>query len=406
MIMRILYHHRTQGEEPESVHIAAIVSALRGLGHEVDVMGPSRLRTAAARPRRSFFGRLKQRTPRALVELLQLAYNAVSFCKLAVALGRHRYDFIYERHALYNVAGVTAARAFGVPVILEVNTLYARAWDKYYGLAFGAAARFLERQTLLRAHGIITVTEAQRRLIEAQGIPAERIDVSHNAVDPREFNRERFADSRVRRSLRLAPIVAGFVGTMNRWQGVRGFAETIEIVARARQDVGFLFVGDGEGRAALEADLASRGLQAFAVFLGRQSHAAIPEYLAAMDIGMLLASNDYGSPMKVFEYLAMGAAVIAPAVGPVLEVLRDGETGLLIQPGDAAAMARHILTLAGDPDLRARLARNGREYVLGAHTWDANAEKILEILARRAGARPARSRGLIAGPEGQERGPL
>lgn len=403
--MRILYHHRTQGEEPESVHIAAIVSALRRLGHQVDIVGPARLRTAAAPPRRSLSGKLKQLTPRALLELLQLAYNAISFGKLAWSLARHRYDFVYERHALYNVAGVTVAGVFRVPVILEVNTLYARAWDRYFGLAFGPVARFLERQALLGADAIITVTEAQRRLIEAQGIPADRISVSHNAVDPQEFARERFADSSVRRSLRLAPIVAGFVGTMNRWQGIRGFAETIERVAKARQDVGFLFVGDGEGRAALESDLASKGLRDFAVFVGRQSHAAIPEYLAAMDIGMLLDSNDYGSPMKVFEYLAMGAAVIAPTVGPVLEVLRDGDTGLLIQPGDAPAMARHILTLADDPALRARLARNGREYVLGAHTWDRNAEEILAVLARSAGARPPPSRALAADPEGQERGP-
>ena len=403
--MRILYHHRTQGEEPESVHIAAIVSALRRLGHQVDIVGPARLRAATARPGRSLSGKLKQRMPRALVELLQLVYNAVSFGKLALSLARHRHDFIYERHALYNVAGVAAAAVFRIPVILEVNTLYARAWDRYYGLAFGPVARFFERQALMRADAIITVTEAQRRLIEAQGIRADRISVSHNAVDPQEFARERFADSSVRRNLRLPAVVAGFVGTMNRWQGVRGFAETIERVAEERQDVGFLFVGDGEGRAALEADLARKGLRDFAVFVGRQSHAAIPEYLAAMDIGMLLDSNDYGSPMKVFEYLAMGAAVIAPAVGPVLEVLRDGDTGLIIQPGDAPAMARHILTLAGDPALRARLSRNGREYVLGAHTWGGNAEKILEVLARTAGARPPASRALAIEPEGQERRP-
>lgn len=402
--MRILYHHRTQGEEPESVHIAAIVAALRRLGHQVDIVGPARLRTAAARPQRSLSGKVKQRIPRALVELLQLAYNVVSFGKLALALARHRYDFLYERHALYNIAGVTAARVFGMPVVLEVNTLYARAWDKYYGLAFGRAARFLERRTLLRADAIITVTEAQRRLIEEQGIAADRIEVSHNAVDPREFARERFADSGLRRRLGLAPLVAGFVGTMNRWQGVKGFAEAIARVVQARQDVGFLFVGDGEGRAALEADLEARGLQGSAVFVGRQSHAAIPEYLAAMDIGMLLNSNDYGSPMKVFEYFAMGAAVIAPAVGPILEVLRDGDTGLLIQPGDAAGMARHILTLAEDPALRARLARNGREYVLAAHTWDANAEKILEVLARCSGARVPRSSGLMGAAQGEERG--
>ena len=84
--------------------------------------------------------------------------------------------------------------------------------------------------------------------------------------------------------------------------------------------------------------------------------------------------------MKIFEYWAMGKAVVAPAVPPVLEVLRDGETGLLIGPGDAAAMARNILTLAEDGRLRARLGEAGRRYVLSAHTWDRNALAILEAL--------------------------
>lgn len=85
--------------------------------------------------------------------------------------------------------------------------------------------------------------------------------------------------------------------------------------------------------------------------------------------------------MKIFEYWAMGKAVIAPSVPPVVEVLRDGETGLLIRPGDADGMARHILALAEDGALRTRLGEAGRRCVLSAHTWDRNAEAILEALA-------------------------
>ena len=101
-----------------------------------------------------------------------------------------------------------------------------------------------------------------------------------------------------------------------------------------------------------------------------------------MTITVLLNSNAYGSPMKVFEYLAMGKAVIAPSVEPVLEVLRDGETGVLIGPGDADAMARNVLRLAADPALRGRLGDAGRAYVLANHTWDRNAATIVDVYER------------------------
>jgi glycosyltransferase involved in cell wall biosynthesis len=381
--MIILYHHRTQGEEPESVHIANIVASLRRCGHEVDVVGPVAIGAPRQQSKPSSMARIKGAMPRVLVELAQLAYNVRSLWQLIGQLRRRRYDFIYERYALYNVAGLMAARMFGLALILEVNTPYAQAWGKYYGLRFPRLARVLERYTFRRADSIITVTDIQRALLEKEGVAAERITVCHNAIDPQEFDPQRGSESGLRRRLGLPPVVVGFVGTMNRWQGVQGFADVIQRVAAERGDVGFLFVGDGEGRGPLQAELERRGVQNAAMFVGRQSHAAIPEFVAAMDIGVLLDSNAYGSPMKVFEYWAMGKAVVAPSVPPVLEILRDGETGLLIAPGDTAAMACQIVRLAADPQLRARLGEAGRKHVLATHTWDQNAEKILQAYSPR-----------------------
>jgi glycosyltransferase involved in cell wall biosynthesis len=391
--MRVLYHHRTQGEEPECVHIVAIAEALRRLGHEVDIIGPGRVaagqrrarpsqgRAATASIRLSVLGRVKRRTPRMFVELAQIAYNLLSLERLVLALARTRYDFIYERHALFNVAGLLAARLFRLPLILEVNTLYAGAWKKYFGLRMPRLARRLERLDFLGAAAVITVTEVQGMQLAQEGVVPERITVSHNAVDPLLFDPRRFQSAAVKRALGLPPLVAGFVGTMNRWQGVEGFVEVAERVRTECRDVGFLFVGDGERRAMLQSELRRRGLGPAVVFTGRRQHAAIPELIAAMDIGLLLDSNAHGSPMKIFEYWAMGKAVIAPSVPPVVEVLRDGETGLLIRPGDADGMARHILALAEDGALRTRLGEAGRRCVLSAHTWDRNAEAILEALA-------------------------
>jgi glycosyltransferase involved in cell wall biosynthesis len=104
-----------------------------------------------------------------------------------------------------------------------------------------------------------------------------------------------------------------------------------------------------------------------------------------MDIAVLLDSNRHGSPMKIFEYLGMAKAVVAPGVPPVLEVMRDGVTGLVIEPGSAAQMADRILQLAADPALRSRLGGEGRAYVIAHHTWRENALHIVRQYGRLVG---------------------
>src|SRR5690348_13551538 len=133
--MRILYHHRTQGEEPESIHIESIVAALRALGHEVRIVGPVDIEhreaapAAAAAPRSkarkpSLLVRIKEAVPRSVFELLQIAYNALAWRRLDRAVREFRPDFIYERYALYAFAGGMVARRRGIPLILECNTPY------------------------------------------------------------------------------------------------------------------------------------------------------------------------------------------------------------------------------------------------------------------------------------------
>jgi glycosyltransferase involved in cell wall biosynthesis len=402
--MRVLYHHRTQGEEPESIHIGSIVAALRDLGHEVRIVGPvemahdgdsraapQREASAAHRPP-SLLARIKRNVPRAVFELLQIAYNLVAWRRLDRAIAEFAPDVIYERYALFGFAGVALARRRGVPLILEVNTPYAQAWAKYFGINLQRLARWLETRTLRAAPHIVTVTEVQGRLLQEMGVAAEKITVSHNAIDPQWFDHERQFDPRLRARLGLSGVVVGCVGTMNRWQGIPKFGEVIASVLARYPDASFLFVGDGEFRQSLEDICRAQGHLQRVVFAGRQPHAKIPSFVAAMDIAVLLDSNTYGSPMKIFEYWGMGKPVVAPAVPPVLEVLRDRDTGLLIEPGNAQQLADHIVELARDPALRERLGASGRAYVRAHHTWRNNAEQIIAAHARIA--QPAHAAGV------------
>ena len=381
--MRILYHHRTQGEEPESVHIAAIVNALRELGHEVRIVGPT---ATVHRPdgsrKPSLAGRIKRTVPRLVFEVLQLGYNIAVYLRLRRAVQAFRPDMIYERYALFSFAGIFLAKRWRIPLILEVNTPYAQAWAMYIGLNLRRLARWIEKRTLMAADHIITVTNAQRQLLVKEGVQIQNITVCHNAIDPSWFDPARHDGLAARKALGLKGVVVGFVGTMNRWQGMTEFPTLLRDVLHQSKDVYFLLVGDGEFRAQLQEFCRAEGFAERVVFTGRKPHAEVPSLVAAMDIAILLNSNDYGSPMKLFEYMAMEKAIIAPAVGPVKEVLNNGETGLLIMPGNASEMAQKIVRLAGDPALRRSLGTAGRAYVVANHTWRQNAIKALDAYAR------------------------
>ena len=391
--MRVLYHHRTQGEEPESIHIGAIVSALRAQGHEVRIVGPVDIERPHAPSadvgeanKSHRLVRIKEAVPRAVFELLQVAYNLVAWRRFDRAVREFQPDVVYERYALYGFAGGMVARRHRVPFILEVNTPYAQAWAKYYGLHLPRLARWLERRTLCAADHLVTVTHEQVKLLQGIGVKPERVTVSHNAIDPHWFDQKRHEDPALREKLGLKGLVIGFVGTMNRWQGIPKFGEVIASVLARHPDASFLFVGDGEFRATLEDTCRALGHLDRVVFAGRQPHAKVPSYVAAMDIAVLLDSNTYGSPMKIFEYWGMGKAVVAPSVPPVLEVMRDRETGLIIEPGNAAQLADRIVELAEDSALRERLGRAGRAHVCANHTWADNARQIVDAYSGLAAA--------------------
>ena len=377
--MKILYLHRTQGEEPEAIHINAMVTALRDLGHHVAIVGPQASRTSVVSHGRAL-ARIKRGMPAPAFEMAQILYNAVSYPHILRAVRRFRPDLVYERYALYHFAGCAAAKRQALPHILEVNTPYASAWARYYRLYFPPLARRIENHVCRRTDALVVVTQALKAFLVAQGHPAGKIVVTHNAIDPSRF-RPDVDPGPARAEVGAGPdrLIVGFVGTMNRWQGLPLLVDVIRRVNAEDPRVVFLIVGDGELRGAFQQELARLGLEGAVHFAGRRPHDEIPRYIALFDIALVPHSNTYGSPMKVFEYFAMGKCVIAPRLGPLQEIVQDGENGVLFPPEDGAALAREILRLSGAPDTRARLGAQARARVLTDHVWEHNAHTVVSL---------------------------
>lgn len=385
--MKIIYLHRTQGEEPESIHILSIANALRDLGNEVKIVGPSKKDMSSAGTNVKFLSRTKKLMPGFLFELAQILYNIISYKRISSELDDHNPDFIYERYALYSFAGVIAAKRKRIPLILEVNTPYAHAWSKYYKIYFPWLARRIEKLILNEARHIITVTEVQKEFLGTQYTDAGKITVSQNAISQNEFNPDVppiLIDWKVEE-----PIVVGFVGTMNRWQGVPMLSQVILKILSTFPNVVFLLVGDGEFRRRLQDELNILEFDQRVVFTGKVAHKDVPSYVSAMDITILPDSNTYGSPMKIFEYMASRKAVIAPDVPPVREIMTHEETGLIIRRGNADDLIEAIERLVSDEEIRNLLSENGYNYVINNHTWEANAKTIIDIAQQFTGNQSA-----------------
>jgi glycosyltransferase involved in cell wall biosynthesis len=147
----------------------------------------------------------------------------------------------------------------------------------------------------------------------------------------------------------------------------------------------WLLVGDGVERPRIEKLLADSGLTDKFWLPGAVKHSLIPSYILAMDAAVMPHSNQFGSPMKLFEYMAMGRPVVMPDVPAIAEVVEDGMNGLLFRAEDAAALSGALAKLVEDEAFRRRLGARARQDALERHTWSANARRVMQAVAERKG---------------------
>jgi glycosyltransferase involved in cell wall biosynthesis len=241
-----------------------------------------------------------------------------------------------------------------------------------------------ERLNLLAAARIFVVSEVERRNLEARGVAAEKIVVNPNGVDVELF-RPGIGGAASRRDLGIkeTDLVAGFVGTFGPWHGVVELAHAIKMLP-AELPVRFLIVGSGSLHGEVERLLRAEVESGKVIFTGAVAHERVPALLDACDI--LIAphvpladgSDFFGSPTKIFEYMAMGKAIVASRLGQIGEVLSDEETALLVEPGNIKELASALVRVVETPELRARLGPNAREAAVKNHTWGHNARRVLD----------------------------
>lgn len=309
-------------------------------------------------------------------------WNNLTFTLRALGrVKRQKPDFIYQRYSRFSWAGVAISRLTGIPLILEYNgseVWIGRHWDDVSLLWL--LERF-ERLNLAAAQLVFVVSDVERKNLLKMGVDDSRIRVNPNGVDPEVF-KPNCGGSEVRRALHLEDkLVIGFVGTFGPWHGVLVIAEAI---ARLEPPCHFLLIGEGSLKARVEQMVRESGKEAMVTFTGRLSHKQVPSYLDACDIlisphvPMEDGSDFFGSPTKLFEYMAMAKPIVASRLGQIADVLEDGRTGLLITPARADELVKGIKLLAQDKSLSTSLGNAARQKVQNSYTWRKNASRVIE----------------------------
>jgi glycosyltransferase involved in cell wall biosynthesis len=371
------YVHRTQHRGVEAVHIDATVDCLRELGYEVDIVAPNAaVPGVAAGGRRSWrsrvFGWVSTWCPEFVFELLELAYNVPAAIEL-MRRTRRPTRAIFERYAIFALAGTWVARRRNLPLVIEVSFTASMPLVRRRSPLLRPLALRLDRLVLRRAALVLVVSSFLRdHLINDLGVEARRILVLPNAADPDAFDPAQAPIRDVGSTPLRGRKVVGFVGTFAPWHGLQLLLDAfVELAPRHPQAV-LLLVGDGPERAGLERRLASTGLADRVVFAGTISHRDLPRFVAAFRIAVLPDTNTYGSPMKIFEYMAMARAIVAPDYGPVLDVIRQGENGLVFKRQDRGSLRAALESLLLDEEAVSRLGQGARATVVDRHNWMRN----------------------------------
>ena len=293
-------------------------------------------------------------------------------------------DLIYQRYARFSWAGVVAALKTSRPLFLEYNgseVWVGKHWDRVGKLDL--LERY-EQLNLKAATRIFVVSEVERRNLETRGVNSNKIIINPNAVDASSFQPGR-GGTDVKRRLGFTDndVVVGFVGTFGPWHGVLVLADAIKTIP-SDLPIKFLFVGSGSLYAQVQQMLVDDRNAGRVIFTGPVEHKEVPAFLDACDIlvsphvPLTDGSEFFGSPTKLFEYMAMGKGIVASCLGQISDVLDDGNTALLVKPGDPGELASAIRRLAESPELRQRLGTNARETVVQKHTWTHNAQRVLD----------------------------
>ena len=394
--MNILFHHRTRGRGAEGVHIRGVVKGLRQLNNNVDILSlpgaepeaeetnTSTEQVKQAPTKKSSFSILSDLTkhvPEFVFELFELAFNLIAVIRLRKTVKEKNITLIYERYSLFMFSSVWWAKRHNLPIVLEIND--SCQVQRVRSLTFKKLAAKIEAWIFKNATGLVFISTRFKEVAEqAYGEIANSV-VSPNGADLDKFIIDEASGAALRSKLGIEDkIVLGYVGAFVHWHGIDWFVDLACQRLKETPELVLLLVGDGVAFEGIKNKVIEAGVESQVILPGKVPHHEVSSFLSAMDLGILPDSNDYGSPMKLFEFMAMGKGMIAPDFSPIAEVVQDNETSWLFPAGDRQACIDKVFAIVNDKKAHKTVGLNARAYIERERQWKHNAEQLLSLVQR------------------------
>jgi glycosyltransferase involved in cell wall biosynthesis len=287
------------------------------------------------------------------------------------------FDFVYERYSLWSLAGRTFSNKHRLPFVLEVNSPLRMEQKKYRHLHLDTLASQIEQVLFHQSDWIVTVSSAVSQYVLETSHRTQPILLLPNGVDLDLF-----------RSVGGTPedgsFTIGFVGSLKPWHGVEVLFEAFRLLAVESDVYRLLVVGDGPLGSWIQKFVGQYGLKARVSCVGGVEKRRIPELLSRMHVAVApypRLDNFYFSPLKIFEYMAAGRAIVASRIGQLADILRDEETALLAEAGSITDLVEKIRRLRVEPGIRLSLGRSAKAEAFRKHGWSNRVQDLIDAIA-------------------------
>lgn len=312
--------------------------------------------------------------------------------RLAEIVPKIRPDILHAHSPCLNaLAALHIGKKLGIPVVYEVRAFWEDAavdhgTSKEFGIRY-RLTRNLETHTLRHANAVTTICEGLRTDIVQRGIPANKITVIPNAVDVSKFTFGRTADQALKDALGLqGKRLIGFIGSFYAYEGLDVLLRALPHMLLATPDLHLLLVGGGPQDTALRQLAKELNIQDKVTFIGRVPHDQVHGYYDLLDVlvypRLSMRLTDLVTPLKPLEAMAQGRILVASDVGGHLELIRDGETGVLFKAGDPHSLASKVIELLQAHHRWPALREAGRRFVETERNWRMSVARYKDVYGR------------------------
>jgi glycosyltransferase involved in cell wall biosynthesis len=258
-------------------------------------------------------------------------------------------------------------------------------WGKTY---FPDLLKKMEIESWRGVDEFFTVSNFVKNQLHNFGIDNNRINVITSKADTEHFRPDINGDE-IRKKYNLTGTIITFLGTFGKWHGIEFLIDAAPKIFALIPDAKIMLIGDGELRGKIDEKIDKLKIRDRIIMCGLVDLTDVPKYLAASDILVSpCIPNEKGefinSPVKIFEYLAMGKPLVASDIGQQKEIIKDRENGLLFKTFDENEFVEKIIELKNNKELQTKLSINARQDAITNYDWKNNRDIILNIYQKYA----------------------